>query len=141
MDDIVLNSELTIQVSALSFKYSRSGGKGGQNVNKVSTKVEMLVNIEELGASDEIKAKLKSKLNGRINSVGLLRIVSQESRSQWQNRRKCVEKLIDLLNEALEENPMRFATKPTYSSRKKRLKGKEHRSTIKQLRKKSYDDE
>ena len=141
MDDIVINSKLTIPASALTFKYSRSGGKGGQNVNKVSTKVELQLNLNDLDASEDIKLKLKSKLAGRLNNDGLLRIVSQESRSQWQNRKKCIEKLEALLDEALREDRERHATKPTYTSRQKRLKRKERRSTIKLMRKKSYDNE
>ena len=141
MDDIVINNELTIPASSLTFKYSRSGGKGGQNVNKVSTKAELLLNFETIDGHDDIKIKLKSRLASRLNSSGFLRIVSQESRSQWQNRKKCIEKLVMVLNEALEENPERRATKPTLSSRRQRLKRKQRRSTIKKMRNRNYDEE
>ncbi|WP_431294369.1 peptide chain release factor-like protein [Pedobacter sp. P26] len=87
---------------SVTFKTSRSGGKGGQNVNKVSSKVEIIFNIDAFEHfNDEEKILLKEKLQNRLDSEGLLHIVSQEDRSQLLNKEKTIAKLIDLLKRSL----------------------------------------
>jgi len=120
----MLPSREEILRSAL-FKTSRSGGKGGQNVNKVSSKVELVFDIETFAYfTDEEKALLKEKLQNRLDTEGLLHIVSQQDRSQLLNKEKTIVKLIDLLKKALIVQKKRKPTKIPKGVIKNRLKNK-----------------
>jgi ribosome-associated protein len=136
MENLVLNNDVIIPESALTFKFSRSGGKGGQNVNKVATKVEVTVTIDLISASDEIKRRIKENLSHRLDSSGALRIVSQESRSQWKNKQIVLQKLYDLITEALLATKERIATKRTKAAHKERIEKKILHSKKKSLRQK-----
>ncbi|WP_131538964.1 alternative ribosome rescue aminoacyl-tRNA hydrolase ArfB [Pedobacter nototheniae] len=124
-----------------TFKTSRSGGKGGQNVNKVSSKVELIFNLEEAGVfTEEEKELLKNRLENRLDSDGLLHIVSQEDRSQLLNKEKTVAKLLDLLKRSLLVQKKRKPTKIPKAVIQKRLKTKAVTAFKKESRKKpSFD--
>ncbi len=140
IDDIVINTHITIPSSEIEFRYSRSSGPGGQNVNKVSTKVELLFDLGGSGAIDEpAKHRLRAKLASHIDSAGLITVTSQESRSQFQNRRIAVEKFVLLLRKGLAVAKPRKDTKPTRTSKKKRLDSKTKRGVIKRSRTKHID--
>ncbi|PWS26060.1 aminoacyl-tRNA hydrolase [Pedobacter yonginense] len=125
----------------VTFKTSRSGGKGGQNVNKVSSKVELIFNLEQSEQlSDEEKALLKLKLEHRLDTDGLLHIVSQEDRSQLLNKEKTVAKLIDLLKRSLVVQKKRKPTRVPKAVVQKRLKNKSVISERKESRKKPNFD-
>ncbi len=110
----------------ISFKTSRSGGKGGQNINKVSSKVELNINIKSsVVFTEEQKIILSDKLSNRINSEGVLQVVTEEDRSQLRNKEKSIEKLIMLLSNALHKDKVRKPTKPGKSVIEKRLKLKQ----------------
>jgi ribosome-associated protein len=119
---------------------TRSSGPGGQNVNKVNTRIELRFNIynsEKLTGKE--KEILLSKLAGKINSAGELIIISQTERSQLGNKKKAAEKFYNLLSKALTIKASRIPTSPTPGSRINRLDVKRKRSSIKKLRGKSDD--
>ncbi len=114
---------------------SRSSGPGGQNVNKVNTKVEIHFNISlSSGLSDTEKERILRKLKNRINSEGELVVRSQSERTQLNNRKKAIERLFLLLSECLTERPPRKPTTPTMKSKTDRLDEKKKRGRIKRLR-------
>lgn len=119
-----------------SFKTSRSGGKGGQNVNKVETKVELLFDITSSKLfTDEQKTTLRSKLASRIIDEGVLQLTASAERSQLKNKEIAIAKAIELIQKALKPKKPRKATKPTLGSIEKRLSDKQLKSMKKQLRK------
>ncbi|TDO24964.1 peptide chain release factor-like protein [Pedobacter duraquae] len=119
----------------VSFKTSRSGGKGGQNVNKVSSKVELICNPDELSFfSDEQKALLKVRLGNRLDQEGNLHIVSQEDRSQLVNKQRTLVKLEELLKLSLHVAKARKPTKIPKGVVRKRLTDKLFVATRKQSR-------
>lgn len=134
---------ITIPPAAVWFRTSRSSGPGGQNVNKLDTRVEAIVDLELLpGLSEDDRHRLRQQLRNRLNADGHLCVVSQRSRSQWQNRQMAVERAIELLETALRPRAPRVSTRPTVGSKKKRVESKRRRSAIKVHRRKpSKDDE
>ena len=122
--------------SELSISSSRSSGPGGQNVNKVNTRIELRFNIfDSQLLSEEEKARVIKKLENKISQNGDLILFSQEFRSQLKNKDACIEKFFDLLASALKKQKPRKATKPTASSIVKRLESKKKLSEKKKLRK------
>jgi len=118
-------------------KTSLSGGKGGQNVNKVNTKVELYWNPSQSEILDEeAKNKIALKLQSKLSKEGELRIVSEEARSQLKNKEKAISKFYSLLASCFKDKKKRKATKPTKASKEKRLEGKKKRKDTKAGRKK-----
>lgn len=125
----------------VSFKTSRSGGKGGQNVNKVSSKVELIFNIDDADfLSEENKQRLKDKLATRLDGEGLLHVVSQEDRSQLLNKQRTVLKLMAILKAGLEVQKARKATKIPRAVKEKRLANKAANAQKKEGRRKPNFD-
>lgn len=120
----------------LVFTATRSSGPGGQNVNKVSSKVELRFNLWSSALLDEQeKAIIAEKLTNKINKDGELVLVAQTDRSQLKNKEKVIEKFYHLLEKALMPPKKRYKTKPTKASIEKRLESKRVKSTIKATRK------
>ena len=118
------------------FQASRSSGPGGQNVNKVSSKVELRFNITVSAfLSEDEKVILCSKLVNKINKMGELVLIAQADRSQLKNKEKVIEKFYLLLEKALTPQKKRFRTKPTRASVERRLESKRVQSIIKASRK------
>lgn len=133
------------EISAIDFsseaniKAVKSGGPGGQNVNKVNTKVVLVFDIESSQLFDEEeKDKLRKGLSGSLNADGALQITVQESRSQLQNKIIALKKLQKVLSGVFVKKKVRKATKPNKGAVKRRLESKKKQAEKKQWRKKLY---
>ncbi len=123
----------------LSFKTSRSSGAGGQNVNKVETSVTVLWNVSESGFfNDYQKDLIQNKLKNRINADSLLFLTVSETRTQFANKNKAIEKILEIVNHALIIPKKRLATKPSKNQKQKRLDTKKKLSEKKENRKFKY---
>jgi ribosome-associated protein len=127
--------------SEIAFTASRSGGPGGQNVNKVSSRVTLSFDVMRSSAlSEDQKTRISRKLAKRINKEGILRVVSQRTRSQELNRSDAMMRFAGLLRQALAEDRPRIKTKVSAGARERRLEEKKKRRIVKQQRSRTADD-
>lgn len=139
--DIIVNRRIRIPESELTFRFSRSGGPGGQNVNKVSTRVEVIFDVAASPSlSDEDRSRVAAYAGARITKEGKLTVASERSRSQWKNREMAIERLVALLRASLAPQKRRIATVPTAGSRSKKLHSKKKQSEKKQRRRGTWDE-
>ncbi len=119
----------------LTVVVSRSSGPGGQNVNKVNTRVMLYFDIAQCtGFSEPEKRRILSQLRTRCDKQGVLRVVSQRHRTQGANRQAAYDRLVELIEAALDRPKPRVPTRPTRSSQKRRLEQKQQRSQLKRQR-------
>jgi ribosome-associated protein len=132
---IEIGKGIVISEDRMVFKASRSSGPGGQNVNKLNTRITLFFDVRKSDSfSDTQKQQILKRLTTRVDKNGVIRVVSQKFRTQNANRRAAVERLSELLKEALATRPIRKKTKVPYSAKQRRLKDKRRRSQLKQQR-------
>ena len=127
-------SPLRILESELELKAIRSGGPGGQNVNKVATAIQLRFDSQNSTLPDHIKARILKLRDQRINSEGVITITARQYRNQEANRLAAMERLEKILQKAELEPKKRKATRPTHASVTRRLETKTKRSRVKKLR-------
>ncbi len=134
------NAILEIPDTELEWTYVRSGGPGGQNVNKVASKAVLRWNaVATTALPDDVKARLLAQQAGRLTTEGDLLLTSQRYRDQERNRQDCLEKLRDIVTAATVVPKVRKKKKPTRASKERRLAAKKHRSAVKKQRKPSAE--
>jgi ribosome-associated protein len=133
--DLHVSAAVVIPAAELQWRFSRSSGPGGQNVNKVETAVELGFDLEGTGAIGPFqKQRLLERLGSRC-VAGCLRVAVSDHRSQYQNRQLAMQRLGDLLREGLKPPPkLRKPTKPTRGAVKRRVDAKKQKSQVKQAR-------
>lgn len=130
-----MTSSIAIPLRDVRFRFARGGGPGGQNVNKVETRVELLFDLAGSTVfSDAQKQRLLRVLASRLDEDGILHVMAGESRSQWQNRERALGRLAALLREALTPRKKRVATRPSRGSKEERFREKKQRGATKRLR-------
>ncbi|MBK7257572.1 MAG: aminoacyl-tRNA hydrolase [Ignavibacteriae bacterium] len=135
MDGLEVSEGVVIPAREIRFRFARSGGPGGQNVNKVESRVELLFDLAASSAfSDAQRHRLRSALRTKLDDDGVLQIVVQESRSQWQNRETALARLAETIRVALIPRKRRVATKPSRGSKEERVRSKKKRGEIKRNR-------
>jgi ribosome-associated protein len=133
---IKVTDDIAVSEGDIIYRFTRSSGPGGQNVNKLNTRVTLLFDITgSRGLTSEQKQLLFSRLSYRISDEGFLTVVSQRHRTQRANRRAAQERLVDLLSDALKEIPVRKATSTPQAVKRDRVLRKRRRGEIKRLRK------
>ena len=129
-------------INECRYEATRSSGSGGQNVNKVSTKVILIFNVLESNVlDDEQKGVFLSELHTRISKHGIFRISSGRERTQLANRKTVTDKFVMLVQKAFETEEERIATKPTRSSKLRRVETKKALSEKKLSRSQKFEDE
>ena len=141
-DPLRVADTLLIPASDLSYAAVRSSGPGGQNVNKVSSKIELRFDLEGTAAlQPSVKARLRALAGKRLDADGWLIVISQKTRDQARNREDARDKLAELIRLALVVPKLRRPTRPTRGSQRRRRDDKQRRAGTKQLRRRVNSDD
>lgn len=133
--DVRVSRRVTIPSSELAFRFTASGGPGGQHANRSATRAELVWNVEGSAAlGPRQKVRVRRALGRRLDAEGNLRLVSDAQRSQARNRRDVEERLARLVGAALEVPKRRVPTRPSAAARERRMRAKRRRGEVKRLR-------
>lgn len=138
MPDIRVNDRILVPEAAIETKASRSSGPGGQNVNKLATRIQMWVDLARVVGLEVDLARVREFLKSRLDGDGRLLVASQETRDQARNRENCAVKVAALLRAALVRPKVRRPTRPTRASKERRVEAK--RRQTERLRDRRIDD-
>ena len=137
---ILITEDLAIEDREVDERFVRASGPGGQNVNKVSTAVELRFDVRASSLQSDVKDRLLALAASRVTADGVLLIDSREHRTQARNREAARERLVELIAQAAKKPRRRRATKPRPGAREKRLESKKLRGKIKALRRRDHSD-
>jgi ribosome-associated protein len=138
---LAINETLSVDDDELQFEFSRSSGPGGQNVNKVETKVRLRFDLEgSVSLTEAQKTLARERLASRINRDGILSLSCQRHRSREANRQECIARFVALMADALEKPTVRKPTRISRAQKERRLENKQRRSEKKAMRKKVRQD-
>lgn len=140
---VEINQRVNIEENELEFSFIRADGPGGQNINKVSTAVQLRFDVmHSTSLPEEVKPRLIKLAGNRVTHNGILIIVAKRYRSQDRNREDALERFRNLVRKAFEKPKKRVKTKPSKAAQEERLKEKKRKSEIKRLRRsRSFDQE
>ena len=139
MPDIPVNDRVVVPDAAVETKAVRASGPGGQNVNKLATKIQMRIDLDRVvGLGGDDLSRVRVFLKSRLDADGRLLVMSQETRDQARNREDCASKVADLLRAALVRPKLRRRTKPTRASKERRIEAKRHHAD--RLRQRHVED-
>lgn len=123
-----------VQPGEIEFQVSRSSGPGGQNVNKVNSKVTLRWNLAASGVNDAVKRRFVEQFGSRLTKTGEVIIHGDQFRDQGRNKEDCLQRLAEMIASVLRPPKKRRSTKPSRSAREKRMSGKKIRGQVKSMR-------